>query len=410
MKKVVRNRRLVCTAMILFISIMLSTGVLAASRVARINNKTYTSFSKALSAARSGDTITLLAAVRTSKTVTISKNVTINFANKLYTYTGSSDAFYVKKGTTTVKNVRMASRAWNFKIAANGRLIIKNGLCKGCIYNAGKLTINNGSFTTIDGSSDRALLFNNGALTIKNGTFTSKADKYAGIENNGGTAVISGGTFQKSTGIANAPMCFNAHKGKLTISGGSFKGTTYSLMNSYNGITLIKGGSFYTDHVAILNNSNGVMKVNGGTIKSNGYNSITNNDGKLTVNNGTIGGITNYTSGSNYTRIAGGKITVNENFALYNFKGKVTIKGGTLETKGTKRHTIGTNAGSDITITGGTIKSNYEKMATILNNGKLTVSGGTITNTGSKGIAIINRSTATFSKSDNAVINGSILG
>ena len=410
MKKIVRNRKLVCAGLVFFVSVMLSTGVFAASKVARINNRTYSSLAKALSAARSGDTVTLLAPVKTSKTVTISKNVNINFANKLYTYTGSSVAFYIKKGRMTVNNVRLISRAWNFQITANGRLTIKNGSLRGSMYNAGNLTINKGTFTTIDGTSGRALLFNKGSLTIKNGTFISKEDKYAGIENSGGTAVISGGLFQKSTGIANAPMCYNTNKGKLTISGGTFKGTTFSLINANNGQTLIKDGIFNSDSVSILNRSNGVLKVNGGTIKSNKYHAITNHDGKLTVNKGTIGGITNFTTGKNYTRIAGGKIIVNEDFALYNFRGKVTIKGGTLETKGSKRHTIGTNVGSDLTITGGTIISNYEKMATILNNGKLTVSGGTITNTASKGIAIKNKATATFSKSDSAVIHGSIIG
>ena len=130
-----RNRKLVCMFSALILSVLLTTGVMAATKVAKVNNKTYTSLAKALSAARNGDTITLLDAVNT--------------------YTGSDFAFVVTKKTVFKNGKAFAS---------------KGGLIK--INKKASLTIQSGKY--VNGQAAKAcLLLNNGTLTVKNGAFIS---------------------------------------------------------------------------------------------------------------------------------------------------------------------------------------------------------------------------------------------
>ena len=328
MKASWRNRKLVCMFSALILSVLLTTGVMAATKVAKVNNKTYTSLAKALSAARNGDTITLLDAVKTSSAVKITKNVTIDFAQKNYTYTGSDFAFVVTKKTVFKNGKAFAS---------------KGGLIK--INKKASLTIQSGKY--VNGQAANAcLLLNNGTLTVKNGTFISTESN--ALVNDSGTVRIINGKFSNKLSVSkkNAPAVVNM-SGTMTIDHGTFRSTYGNALQNYNkGICTIKNGSFISTQSASVNNTNNsVLNIKNGTFGKKGVtyvSGVRNLDGTVRIYGGTIMAAESRGDGSPVFIMLGGTINGFDNNSGYHGwalhimqNSKFYMKGGKIKGEGT---------------------------------------------------------------------------
>ena len=216
--------------LIILFSLLITTPVKAAG-VARIGNKTYSSFAKAVEKVKNRQTIVLLKNTSLKKHIYLNKkkSFTINLnKHTLKLKEGKKflafGCFTINKGSVTVKNGKMTvakNTDTLFEVGKKAKLIIKSGTYKGHITNHGKTTIKKGNF--ICHKAGESLIFNSGNLVIKNGTFTSK--------------------------YTNSNVLFNANK--ATISNGTFSSKGYDCIETARsypykviGTTVINGGTF----------------------------------------------------------------------------------------------------------------------------------------------------------------------
>ena len=207
----------------------------AASYVAMIGEQSYATLQAAFDAAKTGDTVTLLA--DTTEDVTIDKNITLDLGGKTLTNTGAGKAtLTIAKGATaTVKNGSVVGGSSYYTIQNNGTATLED-------------------VTATAGNTGSSMIDNYGTLTINSGTYTGGLNVVKSEE--GSTLTINGGTFTldyATNGYTGVVFAY----GDTTISGGEFiqNLTTTGRWNhptviltgvveGYTAITRVTGGHF----------------------------------------------------------------------------------------------------------------------------------------------------------------------
>ena len=303
-------------------------------RVADVNGTGYTTLASAVEAA-DNKTVTLLKDVTEDVVIPANKTVTLDLNGKKLTnvnnHTIINNGTLIITGTGTVDNVTHQKAALYNKgtVTVNGGTFDRsqeNGKTKEdsgnnswyTIKNVGTMTINDGAIVQT-AANDSALgkfssLVSNGyfnaadytnnkgidqpSLTINGGTFrgglnTIKNDDranlviengsfsnyYQAVVQNHNIAEIKGGTFTAASdattatyGIYNCGCAADIDTGVLTVSGGTFTGATYAIVDvsSLSSAVNISGGQFAGTKAAIARStsSNAQISVTGGYFTS----------------------------------------------------------------------------------------------------------------------------------------------
>lgn len=376
----------------------------AASNVAKIGDQEYATLAKAVKAAESGATITLLKDATEGAIIPADKTITLDLNSK--TLKGQTQVFDVY-GNLTIKNgtVEMNSTENNVAIWLNGtaKLTIESNATVS-VLNQGFAIAMWSNCTAAELTVKGTLKGGNG-LTV-NGTIANPGNKVtvdgATIESDGhgiyqagvSDIVVKNANITGSTAI-------EVRAGSMTIESGTFTATAaeYSCNPNGSGTTTEGAALAIAQHTTKKDIS---VTINGGTfkgIKALNESNPQNNDPApqvtLNVANGTFNGDVSITDNKN-TSISGG--TFSGLSALdYLAKGaNVTVK---LAADTTKDVTIPANTTVTLDLNGH--KLTNASGHTITNNGNLTVTGsGTVDNvTHGKG-ALYNKSGAT------AILNG----
>lgn len=287
----------------------------AASNVAKIGDKEYSTLAKAVEAAESGATITLLSDVTASTTIPAGKTITLDLNSK--TLKAQTQVFDVY-GNLTIKNgtVEMNSTENNVAIWLNGTAkltiesnatvsVLNQGFAiamwsnctaaeltvKGTLKGGNGLTVNGtianpGNKVTVDGATiesdghgiyqagvsdivvknanitgSTAIEVRAGSMTIESGTFTATAAEYSCNPNGSGTTTEG------------AALAIAQHTTKkdisVTINGGTFKGIkALNESNPQNNdpapqVTLNVANGTFNGDVSITDNKN--TSISGGT-------------------------------------------------------------------------------------------------------------------------------------------------
>lgn len=304
-------------------------------RVADVNGTGYTTLASAVEAA-DNKTVTLLKDVTEDVVIPANKTVTLDLNGKKLTnvnnHTIINNGTLIITGTGTVDNVTHQKAALYNKgtVTVNGGTFDRsqeNGKTKEdsgnnswyTIKNVGTMTINDGAIVQT-AANDSALgkfssLVSNGyfnaadytnnkgidqpSLTINGGTFrgglnTIKNDDranlviengsfsnyYQAVVQNHNIAEIKGGTFTAASdattatyGIYNCGCDAETDTGVLTVSGGTFTGATYAIVDvsSLSSAVNISGGQFAGTKAAIARStsSNAQISVTGGYFTTN---------------------------------------------------------------------------------------------------------------------------------------------
>lgn len=376
----------------------------AASNVAKIGDKEYATLAKAVEAAESGATITLLSDVTASTTIPAGKTITLDLNSK--TLKAQTQVFDVY-GNLTIKNgtVEMNSTENNVAIWLNGtaKLTIESNATVS-VLNQGFAIAMWSNCTAAELTVKGTLKGGNG-LTV-NGTIANPGNKVtvdgATIESDGhgiyqagvSDIVVKNANITGSTAI-------EVRAGSMTIESGTFTATAaeYSCNPNGDGTTTEGAALAIAQHTTKKDIS---VTINGGTfkgIKALNESNPQNNDPApqvtLNVANGTFNGDVSITDNKN-TSISGGTFSDVSVLDYLASGANVTVK-------------LAADTQKDVVIpanTTVTLNLNDQKLTnvsghTITNNGKLTVTGnGTVDNvTHGKG-ALYNKSGAT------AILNG----
>lgn len=282
----------------------------------------YTGLYDAITAAKDGDTIALIADVTLDAAVKVpaGKNVTLDLnGKKLSTTTKTGDAtrhYYAidNYGTFTLRDSSAEQsgeiRARGIENLGTGTMTIESGKIVAidanggaAIWNNANLTINGGTFVAehVGASSDQygpGCVYNNGTLTINGGTFTSANKRtyaivskagtvtitpadgknvtisgaHGGLGIDGGTAIINGGSYASSD-YYGLYVSNDAGTADVTVNGGTFTGKKYSVLigsdgsSSVTSTLKIKGGTFDMPIHAQENTIDGAIAISGGKFK-----------------------------------------------------------------------------------------------------------------------------------------------
>jgi hypothetical protein len=187
-------------------------------------------------------TITLLKNVKENVTIWTGNNITLDLNG--YNITNSTkssptifiylDSMLTIEGSGTVDNT---------------------GSLKTAVYNNGTLILNGGTYTrsTADETNAYYTLVNHGRLTVSGNAAVSNS-QHASLIQNGYTN--SATDYVSNVGIS---------KPTLTVTGGTFTGGIYSIVNDQLGILAVSGGTFtgYSQK-ALQNNSDKTVTITGG--------------------------------------------------------------------------------------------------------------------------------------------------
>lgn len=372
----------------------------AASNVAKIGDQEYATLAKAVEAAESGATITLLKDATEGAIIPADKTITLDLNSK--TLKGQTQVFDVY-GNLTIKNgtVEMNSTENNVAIWLNGtaKLTIESNATVS-VLNQGFAIAMWSNCTAAELTVKGTLKGGNG-LTV-NGTIANPGNKVpvdgATIESDGhgiyqagvSDIVVKNANITGSTAI-------EVRAGSMTIESGTFTATAaeYSCNPNGSGTTTEGAALAIAQHTTKKDIS---VTINGGTfkgIKALNESNPQNNDPApqvtLNVANGTFNGDVSITDNKN-TSISGG--TFSDLSALdYLAEGaNVTVK---LAADTTKDVTI--PAGTTVTLDLNGHKLTNASKDTIINNGNLTITGnGTVDNVTHGKAALINYGTATL--------------
>lgn len=219
--------------------------------VARIGSVGYDSLQKAVNAAKSGETVTLVKGTTEDITVADSKSLKLNLnghtiTNKSeHTITVKIGAALTITGSGTVDNITHA---------------------KAAVWNEGTVTLNGGTYTrseengtssTQSGDNSYYALVNHGTMTINDGVEVKQNGHFSSMIENGYYDYSSD---NPSNGYA---PNINAEHPTLTINGGTFKGGLNTVKNDDGGTLIINGGSFENMSQAAVQNHN-IATINGG--------------------------------------------------------------------------------------------------------------------------------------------------
>lgn len=290
MKKTMKRFLLIGIILSMMLSWYRPMEVSAATPVAAIGAKKYTSLEKAIKKVKNGETIKILKNISTPNTIYNARKVSfsIDLNKKTITYTGKNEFFYLYRGTVTIQNGKIKAGKYEvINVGKKAKLIIKNGTYTGGFTNYGKFVIENGKFS----SSRSYTVGNAGTCVIRNGTFKSTSDSKVMILNEG-------------------------KKAKLTIQKGSFLGTSSNLIKNIKGVVTIKGGTYKEkwsekkNYLDLLWQVSGTMNIYAGTFVSATGHCIEQEAGTMNVK--------------------GGNFTTTNNDLVEMCGGKINISGGTL--------------------------------------------------------------------------------
>ena len=258
--------------------------------VAKIGDVGYDTLQNAITAAKDGDTVTLLQDVVEDVTVA-GKSITLDLNGKKitnkagHTITVKIGANLPVEGSGTVDNVTHAKAAiWN-----EGTVNLNGGT-----YTRSK---ENGQSAESSGGNSYYVLLNHGTMTISDGVAVTQNGHFSSLLENG---YYSYNSSNSSSGyVADT----NAQNPTLTINGGTFDGGLNTVKNDDGGILIINGGTFKNVTQAALLNWNDTT-INGGTFTSEAY-CILNGGGNESIDKGDLaikGGT--FTAGDGYDAIA----------------------------------------------------------------------------------------------------------
>ena len=236
----------------------------ATTDAAKVGETGYTTLADAITAAKDGDTVTLLA--DRTEDVTITTSITLDLGGKTLTNTNAGNAtLTVAAGATaTVMNGRIDGGTGYYNIQNKGTATFEDVTAtagntdSSMIDNYGDLTINSGDYS---GGLDTIKNEPNAKLTITGGTFTlenGNSEGFTGVVFNYGTLSISDGEFIQSDTNAPYGQAQVIHTDKsgsnipsTIITGGSFTNKctrksawTVRQTNAADGCTEVKGGKF----------------------------------------------------------------------------------------------------------------------------------------------------------------------
>ncbi len=236
----------------------------ATTDAAKVGETGYTTLDDAITAAKDGDTVTLLA--DRTEDVTITTSITLDLGGKTLTNTNAGNAtLTVAAGATaTVMNGRIDGGTGYYNIQNKGTATFEDVTAtagntdSSMIDNYGDLTINSGDYS---GGLDTIKNEPNAKLTITGGTFTlenGNSEGFTGVVFNYGTLSISDGEFIQSDTNAPYGQAQVIHTDKsgsnipsTIITGGSFTNKctrksawTVRQTNAADGCTEVKGGKF----------------------------------------------------------------------------------------------------------------------------------------------------------------------
>lgn len=201
--------------------------------IVEVNGKKYASLDAAIAVANSGDTITLIADVTVSATITVAgKELVLDLNGK--SITNSAAAISVAADAKlTVKD-----SAGNGKIAATGNYA-------DAIENKGTLIIESGTF---EGAYGAIRALGGSTTTINGGTFSSSTGRYGMYYWANGTALtvtVNGGTFNHSVSTA-------MEKGLVTlkVNGGTFANDLSDYCPEGFG-TVLENGKYVYDSIVV---------------------------------------------------------------------------------------------------------------------------------------------------------------
>ncbi len=217
----------------------------ASEGVASIGSTAYATLSEALTAAKDGETVTLLADAELTKT-TITTDVTLNLNGKTVTVAdGNGNYTVVIKDKLTIEG--------EGDVVVNG--LYGFGLSTSC---TGGLTINDGNFSITQDLSYMIGAFA-GTVEINGGTFNAPycvVNSFAGYN---ADVVITGGTFIQdgSVDLSAAPLLGI----NFEVSGGSFN---KQLIHEYYADGY---GQVYTDGMFVVEEVDDVATFKGGSLR-----------------------------------------------------------------------------------------------------------------------------------------------
>ena len=204
-------------------------------KAAQIGDVKYETLQAAIDAAKTGDTVTLLADA--TEDVTIDKNITLDLGGKTLTNTGAGKATVTiaKGATATVQNGSIIGGTSYYNIQNNGIATFTGVTAtagntgSSMIDNWGTLTIESGTY---EGGLNVVKSEEGSTLTINGGKFTgtyAKGWSYNGVILSAGTTIITDGEFiQEATTPARSypsvilAMQVEGYTSTITITGGKF--------------------------------------------------------------------------------------------------------------------------------------------------------------------------------------------
>ncbi len=339
---------------------------------AKIGDTVYKTLQEALTAAKSGDTVTIVSDATISDTVSVSnktltiaaaegKSVTItrakNFAKEMFNI--AADGNLTITGAITVDG--------GYDVSANTGVVTDT---LSIVENSGKFTL--GTSATLTGGNAGTgnaaeniggALFNaSGAEAILYGNVSKNTAYKGGAVYNRGTLTIKGGTYEYNEAANNGATFYN-NGGELNIEAGIFQ---------YN-----EGGAAGAVVYSNPINKDGALKIFGGTFDSN---TILGGNGCVIYCSSKTLQITGGTFTNNTAVAGGGVIQVATTGATIS---GVKMYNNILTTGGTGGGAIYIGSGKDVTISdseiyGNTTSDNANKKYDICvhKNGTLNVSGG----------------------------------
>ena len=280
---------------------LLGLNVCAASPVAQIGSKKYSSLEKAFSAVKKGQTITLKKNTTINGDLKIKlgkKSATLNLNKKNLTVKGS---FNLYSGTLTISgNGKLTTK----QIKNAGTLTLKNGTVNGSVVNSGKFTMDNG---TLNYSKDLmyAIYAKGGTVTINKGTVNYKRH-FVGYEEGNKIPEKTNGAAIIATG-----------KSKVTVNGGKIVSSSETIMTKEDckANIILNNGTFQSTNGGCIAHIGGTITINGGNYSIKGGWGFAYVYGNCTLN------------------IKGGNIKSQWSLVeTYSERSKANISGGTLTT------------------------------------------------------------------------------
>lgn len=222
----------------------------------------YKSLSAAIAAAGEGQTVALLGDVTESVTVPDGKNLTLDLAGHKLTNTDGKHTVTVAKGSTLTVTDSSADKAGVIDNVSHGKAALFNDQGGTVVLNGGTFNRSkeNGSSAVQSGGNSFYTLQNYGSMTINEGVTVRQGSNE---EDGKFSSLIENGWYNGNNNASKAAAT-------MVINGGSFVGGLNTIKNDDWGVLTIKGGSFTnTAQAAVLNWNK--TTITGGEFQSDKY-------------------------------------------------------------------------------------------------------------------------------------------